>query len=350
VSNLYTLPSNERRVDEASLWIAKLDDKLSADDEKALQAWMLADPGNQATLLEMTELWDSMDSLSRLVDLFPEPTSQKAHRSWFEPALVATVVLAVLVSVWYVRAPETPETGSQEADFAGSAQANFYQTAVGEQSSISLPDGTHLVLNTNSLLRVDYTEQHRLVILERGEVNIRVAHDSERLFSAIAGDQIVQAIGTEFNLEITSEQQIELVVTEGKVRVGVRENRHSGTQTKAPAELPPSALTVAAGEELLLGSSEDDIREIEPEEIEVKLSWRDGDLIFRGESLEEAVTEIGRYTSVEFVFLDDDLRKVRIAGLFRAGDVDGLLATLRENFDISYQRYGDGKVLLSSRK
>ena len=60
------------------------------------------------------------------------------------------------------------------------------------------------------------------------------------------------------------------------------------------------------------------------------------------------MTEIGRYTTVEFVILDDDLKRVRIAGLFRAGDVDGLLATLRENFDISYQRTGDGRLLLTS--
>ncbi len=78
------------------------------------------------------------------------------------------------------------------------------------------------------------------------------------------------------------------------------------------------------------------------------MSWRQGNLIFRGESLEDAVAEIGRYTTVEFVILDDDLRKVRIAGLFKAGDVDGLLATLRENFNISYQHTGDGKIVLTS--
>ena len=70
--------------------------------------------------------------------------------------------------------------------------------------------------------------------------------------------------------------------------------------------------------------------------------------MFRGESLEYAVAEIGRYTTVEFVIMDEELKEVKIAGLFRAGDVDGLLATLRENFDVTYDRTGDGKILLSS--
>ena len=134
----------------------------------------------------------------------------------------------------------------------------------------------------------------------------------------------------------------------GRVLVGVHQSATGGTADNSPDILASSSVTVAAGEQLILGTPEADITEVSPEEIEVKLSWRQGNLIFRGESLEDAVAEIGRYTTVEFVILDDDLRKVRIAGLFRAGDVDGLLATLRENFNISYQRTGDGKILLTS--
>jgi transmembrane sensor len=156
----------------------------------------------------------------------------------------------------------------------------------------------------------------------------------------------VQAVGTAFSLEITSDQQIELIVTEGKVLVGVHQS-HGGPTEVMPVVLAPFSVTVIAGEQLTLGFPDEEITEVSPEEIEVKLSWRQGNLIFQGESLEEAVAEIGRYTTVEFVILDDDLRKVRIAGLFKAGDVDGLLAALRENFDIAYQRNSDGKILLS---
>ena len=129
----------------------------------------------------------------------------------------------------------------------------------------------------------------------------------------------------------------------------MHQTEHDDAGAITPAILPPSAVTVAAGEELILGSPEEEVTEISPANIEVKLSWQNGNLIFRGESLEEAMAEVGRYTSVEFVFLDDELRKVRIAGLFRAGDVDGLLVVLRENFDIVYERVDERKVLLSAR-
>ncbi len=347
MTNLYTMPSNEKRVDEASLWIAKLDNGLSPQEQEACQQWMAADPANESTLLEMANLWDGMDSLSRLVDLFPEPAPRETppprgiRQAWLQPALSLSALVVIVTGLWFSDFLTIPGFSGADLSF------EVYQTAVGEYSSVSLPDGSQLVINTNSRLTVDFTDEYRLINLESGEVNIRVAHDSERPFSVYAGGNIVQAIGTAFNLEINSEQQIELVVLEGKVRVAIHQVQTDGEQMIPPVTLPESALTVSAGKELLLGSSEDDIQEIKPEEIEVRLSWREGSLVFQGESLEKAIMEISRYTSVEFVFLDDDLKKVRIAGLFRAGDVDGLLETLRENFDISYYRNAEGQVLLN---
>jgi len=87
---------------------------------------------------------------------------------------------------------------------------------------------------------------------------------------------------------------------------------------------------------MILGSADAEVSEISPEDIAVKLSWQQGNLIFRGESLAEAVDEIGRYTTVEFVILDENLKKLRISGLFKAGDVEGLLTTLKENFNINH--------------
>ena len=81
-----------------------------------------------------------------------------------------------------------------------------------------------------------------------------------------------------------------------------------------------------------------------------ELSWRDGNLIFRGESLAVAAAEVGRYTPVEFVFVDEGLQKVRVAGFFKAGDVTGFLSNLEANFDITYERVDDQTILLSAHR
>lgn len=345
MSEIYNFRSQDQRFDEASLWIAKLEKGLSEEDETALRQWMAADPKNQQIFLKMAEMWDRMDTLSRLSDLCPRQAIKKTKSPQFLLAMAASVMVAVLVGVWGMSSTTLSDLlgGEKAAVSAGVV----YGTSIGEQSVVNLPDGTVLALNTDSLVRVIYTDQRRLLELERGEINVQVAHDKSRPLSVIAGDKVIQAVGTVFNIEIHKDQLIELLVTEGKVLVGVHQRQTSVEDLSGDSTQP--VVAVSGGEGLMLGSSEEEIKRIEPEEIEVKLSWKQGNLIFRGESLDDAVAEIGRYTSVEFVILDEDLKKLRISGLFRAGDVDGLLNTLKENFNIYHTRVGEEKVLLKGR-
>ena len=339
MSNIHSMPSNQHIYDQASNWIVKMDRGLSADEKIALREWLQSDTENHDILMEMTQLWDKMDAMTRLSDLFEKPgkptEANKANSQRYRPyfAIAASTVIAAVAGLW--------------ALFGAVDNGNYYQTAIGEQSTVMLQDGSQITLNTNTKVQVRYTDQARLLELISGELHVRVAKDPSRPLSVMAGEQIIQAVGTEFNIEITDQQKIELVVTEGKVKVGVQNPSEKPTSNPEPQFLSVDARTVSAGEKLMLGDSNEAITEVSADDIAVKLSWRSGNLIFRGESLEEAVKEVGRYTSVEFVFMNEDLKKMRVAGLFKAGDVEGLLATLRENFDIVTHRDDNGKVLLS---
>ncbi len=348
MSSVYEFPKLDQRYDEASVWIAKLDNNLSAEGQKELQEWLAADQENQAALFEMAKLWDKMTVLSRLSDLFPKAATHEVKSPRIPLAMATSVLVAVFVGFWAsitFDLGNAPDTGQ---DNSAMTSDTVYETAIGEQSTVKLVDGTQVVLNTNSRIEVNYTDGYRLLRLERGEIHVQVAHDSTRPLGVIIGERIVRAVGTAFTLKITSEQSIELLVTEGMVLVGVSPSPDVAMADVSPEILKPSSVTLAAGEEIVLGSADEKIMKISLEEIEVKLSWRKGNLIFRGESLEEAVAEISRYTTVQFVILDDELKIVRIAGLFRTGDVDGLLATLRENFNITHHRDSAGKIMLAS--
>jgi transmembrane sensor len=351
MSNVRRFPRRNDRYDEASRWIARLDKGLSASEAHKLQRWMAADPENAAVLRSMASVWDKMDCLSRLSDLFPVPARKPGRLGGRGLGIAAAILVAVTLAGLWAAARMPPAPAPQLAErqpIVGTTSNSLYETAVGEQSTATLPDGTVVVLNTNSVLRVEYGADRRVLTLERGEVNVRVVKDELRPLSVIAGDRVVEAVGTEFNVEIKDDQKIELVVTEGRVRVDVRRPAPQTVAQNAPDDLPDSSLIVSAGEELMLGDPAPEVTAVSPEDIEVKLSWRNGNLIFRGESLEEAVQEIGRYTSVEFVFVNENLRKIRVAGLFKAGDVDGLLAALRENLDIVHEKVDDQTVLLGS--
>lgn len=357
MTNIYQFSSDSQRFDEASLWISKIDKGLSRKEEAALEKWLAQSKQNQQVFLEMAELWDKGNVLSRLTDLFPQPVEHKNDISW--PSIAVAASLIAVVFSLFLTMPEMSIPGiskpKPEMKIVSVHQKDFYQTAIGEQSTVNLPDGTQITLNTNTQVKVSYTDRHRFLILEHGELHVDVAHDELRPLSVIAGAQIVQAIGTAFNIELHSDQRIELVVTEGKVRVGTHGNIVDSTVSAYHDELSSIAFSdssraVSEGHQLILGDPEEDVEIAEPAEIKAKLSWRDGNLIFRGESLDEAIREISRYTSVRFVFNDRKIKKKKVVGLFKAGDVNGLLETLEHNFDIpvSYQ-YAEGKVLLGER-
>lgn len=346
MTNVYSLPPQKRRVDQASDWLAKLDRGLSEVEEQQIEVWLGEHPENRRVLLRLAALWDRMDSLSRLVDLFPA-AQRRPRRTWRYPAIAASIVL-VIVAGWLIvqRSPDllTP------ADRALISVASSYETAIGERSTVRLPDRSLLTLNTNSLVKVNYDATQRVLVLRRGEMSIEVAHDARRPLSVIAGRKVVRAVGTAFNVQMIDEAQVELIVTEGTVMVVDHiEKQGSGGGIQPVRIGGDTPRTVTKGERVLLGVDRETISKVSDSALSAELSWRQGNLIFRGETLAVAIAEVSRYTPVQFEIADERLKELRIGGLFKAGDVDGLLATLRENFNIDAERLDAERVRLKAR-
>ena len=354
-STVTPISQDENRLEAASRWVLKIDEGLSADDQAELKAWLAEEARHTAVLLEVAEAWDKLDSLSRLAELFPLSAErpQPARPGLFaRPRVLAAASLLVVVSAALF--VFTDRLGFDDPR-PPAVVAATYETTIGEQKTVLLPDGTEVVLNTDTALRVAYSRDARVLHLTRGELHVDVAEDRTRPLSVIAGDKIVQALGTEFSVQITDEQYVEVLVTEGKVVVGVQPARIRTTpeEPDSPVFVPPVLTqtednTVDAGEALLLGVPDETVVPVTADEIEVELSWKEGRLIFRSEPLADALAEVERYTTVEFVIIDEHLKSQILSGRFRAGDVDTLLALLEANFQIGHEFDGDDRVLLSS--
>ncbi|ASM49480.1 hypothetical protein PESP_a1351 [Pseudoalteromonas espejiana DSM 9414] len=344
--------SDDARLDKASEWLAKLDRGLTKPEEHALQQWLAQSYKNVEVLLEVAQLWDKMDDLSRLSDLFPQtPVKQKRLPVWLG-ATAASILLAVALS-FFQEAFNFSFFYPVNQSAVVAKQLNF-QTDIGESKDILLPDQSKITLNTNSFVQVRYTQHSRVINLLRGEIHIDVAHDKTRPLSVIAGDKVIQAVGTAFNVEV-GKKQIELIVTDGKVLVAEQRTKQlpnlsqSGTN-KQGHYLSNSSTSVSKGEKLDLsfkGKIAKAAVKVDPVEVAASLSWRKGSLIFRGESLAEAMAEISRYTDIDFELSEDErLKKVQVAGMFKTGDIKGLLEVLNNNFNIDYERVSPDKIRL----
>ena len=105
---------------------------------------------------------------------------------------------------------------------------------------------------------------------------------------------------------------------------------------------------VSAQETAIVEPGYQSVRMLVPGEAEAREAWQRGLIVFDGTPLEDALAEVDRYTTAKFIVADDRIRHVRLGGDFRAGDVDGLLSTLRKNFYIDSRRDAQGRIVLTA--
>lgn len=346
MSNVYPLNSDDQIMDQATDWVAKLDRGLSESETREFQKWMGKSEKNQQMLMDLASMWDKMDAMNKLSEVFPHAPEQKRpeqkNSSSRNIAFAASFALACLVSI---TAWQNDGWGLFMDQSQRIVSENHYSTGVGEQSTFYLQDNTKVVLNTDSRLKVTYTDKQRLFELQQGELHVTVAHNSEQPLSVHAGDRVIQAVGTAFNVELR-DTEVELIVTDGKVLVAEKNLELNNPLQIEDVYLPTSSLALVKGEMIELGAEQQQVAQIDTQEMEANLSWQQGNLIFRGESLEDAMWEVSRYTSYSFELADEALKQVQVAGLFKTGDVSGLLAALEENFNVKHQRIGTSTIRL----
>lgn len=363
MSNVYPFQTENQIYEEASLWVTRLERGLSDTETEALRQWLSLSPKHKDCLLEIANLWDRMDRLSVLSELFDRPAAQPAKaaakyhsgRIWAVAASVSllAIALSLLLPALQLQtpstAPKTVQLAKDEAPTTLETSNTLYETGVGAHSTVNLPDGTKMLLNTNTQVSVTYSEHERLLILKKGELMVEVAHDKQRPLRVQIGSKVVEAVGTAFNVYRKDEQNFDVIVTEGRVQVKPVTNTLADNTTNSATDLKTAAIQeLGRGEKMSVRASlPAAIETIATAIIQDRLSWRDGNVVFRGETLLDALAELSRYTPDTFKVVDSRINDIRIAGLYKAGDTEGLLSALKENFNIASQRSANGVIELS---
>jgi transmembrane sensor len=345
MSKVVAINIKQDPMDEASLWITRLDRGLSNQEQVELKVWLQISDTHVETFMQLVELWDKMESLSQLSDLFPRKTKRVSNKKLSGFAWAASFIFASLISLglWQNSDMLLGQGTTQIVQFNSD-----YETQIGEQSTFFLQDKTKIRLNTNTLVKVTYTDKQRVITLLRGEMHVVVAHNKQKPLTVYAGSNIIQALGTAFNVKLGSEK-VELIVTDGKVLVS-----HINSQSVAPIKLKnvhlaPTSFSVSKGQKAQLKAKNNSIIGSDEGKLAADLAWQQGNLIFRGESLFDAMREVSRYTNYQFYFGDEDTKNLKVAGLFRTSDISGLLAALESNFDVVLEKMSPNKIKLSKK-
>ena len=345
MSNVQKFSSKQDIHKQACEWISRFDRGLSQTEEQTFSNWVNISKTHRQCLFEVAQTWDELSVLNELSVLFPlqdNHIGQTNRLSIRKTMAIAASFVFVSCLVW-LSSPNLSSMGDS------SLLVLEAKTSVGEQRVLSLADGSVIHLNTDSLVTVDFSETRRDVNLLKGEAHFEVAHDEHRPFIVKAAGNTVTAVGTAFNVQINNPQQFELLVTDGKVLVG---NKLKPTQKGVNSEiihpLDASGELMIAGQKALVGQQSIEQMTLSNEQVKNDLAWQQGMLVFHGESLAEALLEIGQYTSISFTLADEQVKERRVAGYFKAGDIQGLLFALENNFNIVYAKKDEQTIILSS--
>jgi transmembrane sensor len=202
-------------------------------------------------------------------------------------------------------------------------------TRVGETKSLMLQDGSRIQLNTDSAIAVRFTPEAREIELLAGEAAFEVAHDAQRPFRVHARAGTSTALGTIFQVRMSSEGA-RVTVTEGRVRV---QNGAQSTEIRAGEQLDYRRAD-------LLG------RAIGVD-IEAASAWRRGRISFIDEPLGEVVKELDRYHRGRIILSDPVLASVPVSGVFETADPLAAVQAIERNLGLHARRFTDYIVVLN---
>lgn len=305
-------------LDEAAEWIGRLRAADVADaDRRAFAQWLSRSPAHRAAFDVMADLWDGLGVLGSRTAL-DAPSERRAIAAgrglMTAAALAAGFVLAVAL-------------------FAVDLLGDEYRTERGERLEVTLEDGSRLLLNTGSRVRVRMEDDERHVELALGgELWVDVAPDASRPFVVVTDHGRARAVGTAFGVR-AGEAGTEVAVTEGRVRVG------SGTSPEAAAEI-----LVSAGERSVVSKG---VEALPPEPLDAgRLAWRDGRLVYDDVALGDLVADMNRYLPRRMTVADPELARMRVSGVFRITDQDTMLEALSRALPLRWVELSERLVLL----
>lgn len=322
-------------------------DGLPAEEEKELWRWFKQPEAHESLFRYYRQFWTEMEDKTLSPDvqnrmfqkkqsrIYPDMERKEermlvrrmSFRQWLSYA-AAVVLLAVLVTFVY----RYKGGAGGSADY--SSQTYKVLVDKGQRASILLPDGTRVWLNSHTELTYngDYGKKNREVVLS-GEGYFEVAKDSVSPFIVKAGEMKIEALGTAFNVKAYAEdRESTATLFEGKVRTSVGENEvllkpnESVCVNKVSRKMAVSA-----------------------EFADYARMWKDNELVFRGETMEEVAVMLDRLYNVKVQFASERVKHYRFSGVIKNNSLENVVELISLTAPIVYRKVS-GNVVIDERK
>jgi transmembrane sensor len=307
----------------ASEWlIRRRDDEAWNDaDQLQLDRWLAESPAHMIAYWRLEDVWSKADRLGAL----RRPAPDKADEPMLRPlrgllrGLAAITILAAL--------------GGGTGFYLLMPRAQTYETPLGGREILTLKDGSHIELNTNTVVRIADGADKRAVWLDRGEAYFEVKHDPARPFVVTAGDHRVTDLGTKFVMR-RDDTRLQVAVVEGDVRFNP-----GGASQHRSTILMAGDVAIATADAVVVSKKTTGA-------LAEELGWRTGVLVFHHTTLGDAAAEFNRYNQEKLVVADPHVARLRLGGTFPTGNVEGFADSAKEILGLRVEKR-DGETIIS---
>jgi transmembrane sensor len=313
----------------AAAWRVHFAETGEATSE-VFEAWLAADPENRAAWAVVEDSWGAFGQGAGEFEVLA--ATRDARNTLSNSRLQYRRAAA---PYWKIAAAATLIVGAAAAGgmLYWQQKPLDYKTAYNQHDTITLADGSKIMLDSSTELRVRARGNIRNLELVRGQARFKIVHDPARPLYVHVGSEKIIDIGTDFNVDRPG-RAVVVTLIEGRVAVANDQARSK------PVELHP-------GEQLSVSSAH------KPKVANVDVSrvtaWQSGELMFDNEPLSAVVQRINRYSAQPIIVADAKAGAMRVSGVFRAGDTQGFLHMVTNYLPVSATAGENGRIRLTSR-
>jgi transmembrane sensor len=302
--------------------------------------WLNADAAHNTAYTMVSDIWDKagrfgaafsspqvQESPAVSAKIFRFPGAKKATASVDRPLVLAGGFGSAIAASLMIMASPMVLGQSQIA----------YSTDIGEQRTVTLADGSTIMLNTNTHLTVKYGRKERHIDMQSGEAFFSVEHNETKPFTVAVHGLLVKDVGTRFDVRDDALQTI-VSVTEGIVDVGLVPNAR-GTK----AGWGQQAQRLNAGQQITFTDAKKSV--VHTFNAEEVTAWKQGQLVFHNDDLEKVTAELNRYLKTPVQLADASLSGMHFTGVLQIHDQKRAVRDLAAFFALAPE-YKPGRIVL----
>ena len=307
---------------------ALIEGKLSGKRKQEVIKWLLKNPKQQKRFHKM-----KAEHVAALLRNSESNTLQNAKRKRSQLYQLAGYAALLLILFSLSLLYFNPEKTSQDPQQVLIEMA----TAIGENRTLELPDGSIITLNGNTSISFPqrFSDELREVSLS-GEAFFDVTHDADRPFIVSTDNGMkIQVLGTTFNVKSYPEdEQIETTLVSGKVKV-VEEKDNKTVMLN-----PSQRATYDKNEDKII------IDRVEPQNL---TSWRQGKLIYDETPIYQVIKDLQRRHKVFITVASPEIMNYKYTGVFDNLNIEQIMDLFEVSSPILYKK-NNNKITLYMKK